>query len=402
MASIWTAPNGKRYARAYAGKTESGKTRNLSVPIPENATEQEVGDLKDLVSKRADFCRGRNVDFTVRGVLLAYIEDLRGANKAESGVTSFVSYVRCYIPSYLGELDVEDAAPHQFSNLYNKLKKEGGKDKRPISANTIRQFHDFMSRAFKSYQAQGLIRANPLDGVKRPLRQSYEATPLNEYDFQQFVDHLLKKVEVSERDSRYVAYLFDLNTGARRGELSGFEIRDFQPSQKRIRVARSIVQVKHPVTGKKIWDKEPKSDTSIRWISLDDDTCQMLEIHIKAQRKRLAEKGIRQTGKTALFANSKGELWKPSYLTDRFREIKKELKLDPAIKLKSLRHTHATYLIMNGVDIKTVSERLGHYDVSVTLKIYAHVMPGRDALAAKTTGEVLNNLSTFRKVATDE
>ena len=46
------------------------------------------------------------------------------------------------------------------------------------------------------------------------------------------------------------------------------------------------------------------------------------------------------------------------------------------------RHTHATWLLTHGVDLKTVSERLGHADEATTLRIYAHVLPGRDAYAA--------------------
>ena len=51
-------------------------------------------------------------------------------------------------------------------------------------------------------------------------------------------------------------------------------------------------------------------------------------------------------------------------------------------RFHGLRHTHATWCLMNGVDLKTLSERLGHADEATTLRIYAHVLPGRDAFAA--------------------
>jgi integrase len=47
-----------------------------------------------------------------------------------------------------------------------------------------------------------------------------------------------------------------------------------------------------------------------------------------------------------------------------------------------LRHTHATILLRDGVPVKVVSERLGHASVTITLQIYAHVMPGMQAAAA--------------------
>ena len=54
----------------------------------------------------------------------------------------------------------------------------------------------------------------------------------------------------------------------------------------------------------------------------------------------------------------------------------------PAIRLHDLRHTHATILLRDRENVKVVSERLGHASVTVTLGIYAHVMPGDQRQAA--------------------
>ncbi|MFC4118506.1 tyrosine-type recombinase/integrase [Nonomuraea zeae] len=47
-----------------------------------------------------------------------------------------------------------------------------------------------------------------------------------------------------------------------------------------------------------------------------------------------------------------------------------------------LRHTHATILIAGGKPLKMVAERLGHADPAITLRVYAHVMPGNQREAA--------------------
>jgi integrase len=56
----------------------------------------------------------------------------------------------------------------------------------------------------------------------------------------------------------------------------------------------------------------------------------------------------------------------------------------PHIRLHDLRHTHATQLLIQGVNVKVVSERLGHASVAITLDIYAHTLPTmqEDAVAA--------------------
>ena len=54
----------------------------------------------------------------------------------------------------------------------------------------------------------------------------------------------------------------------------------------------------------------------------------------------------------------------------------------PAIRLHDLRHTHATLMLQCGEQVKVVSERLGHASVTVTLSVYAHVLPGDQRAAA--------------------
>jgi integrase len=59
------------------------------------------------------------------------------------------------------------------------------------------------------------------------------------------------------------------------------------------------------------------------------------------------------------------------------------------IRLHDLRHTHATLLLAAGIPVKVVSERLGHASATITLGIYAHVMPAMQAQAAATFGALM-------------
>jgi integrase len=61
----------------------------------------------------------------------------------------------------------------------------------------------------------------------------------------------------------------------------------------------------------------------------------------------------------------------------------------PRIRLHDLRHTHATLLLKEGVPPKVVSERLGHSSVAFTMQVYQHVLPGMQADAAATFGELV-------------
>jgi integrase len=62
----------------------------------------------------------------------------------------------------------------------------------------------------------------------------------------------------------------------------------------------------------------------------------------------------------------------------------------PRIRLHDLRHTHATHLLASGVNVKVLSERLGHASVAFTLDVYGHVMPGQQASAAAAAAALVD------------
>ena len=76
-----------------------------------------------------------------------------------------------------------------------------------------------------------------------------------------------------------------------------------------------------------------------------------------------------------------GSAVNPQVLTRRFRAIVRETGL-PTIRLHDLRHSYATAALASGLRVDVLSKRLGHANVGVTLKVYAHVLPGDDEAAA--------------------
>ena len=83
---------------------------------------------------------------------------------------------------------------------------------------------------------------------------------------------------------------------------------------------------------------------------------------------------------------------RPSDVSKAFLAVCRKLKLPRGTTFHSLRHTHASWLLASGCDIKTLSERLGHASVATTLNIYSHLMPGRDETAALAFAEVASSL----------
>jgi integrase len=83
-----------------------------------------------------------------------------------------------------------------------------------------------------------------------------------------------------------------------------------------------------------------------------------------------------------VFPNAIGGLMSPKHFVERnFKKALAKAGL-PDIRFHDLRHTAATILLSHGVNIKVVSEMLGHADVAITLRTYAHVIPHMQQVAA--------------------
>lgn len=83
-----------------------------------------------------------------------------------------------------------------------------------------------------------------------------------------------------------------------------------------------------------------------------------------------------------MFSTKGGHALSPRHVGRAFKNLAAAADLAPDTHIHQLRHTHATLLLAEGVPVKVVSERLGHSSISVTLRVYSHVLPGMQAQAA--------------------
>ena len=121
--------------------------------------------------------------------------------------------------------------------------------------------------------------------------------------------------------------------------------------------------------------KPPKTKRGKRPIGFTADAVAMLREHRKRQIELRLQLG--QGGQPVLvFTPVAGELLSPDNLTLRARKL-------PLVSFHSLRHTHASVLLNAGVDVLTVSRRLGHRKASTTLDVYGHTIEGADKAATK-------------------
>ena len=92
-----------------------------------------------------------------------------------------------------------------------------------------------------------------------------------------------------------------------------------------------------------------------------------------------------------VFANIAGNPVDTSNFTKRvFKRMLGQANLDRGFSFHDLRHTHATLLLKQGVNIKVISERLGHSTVTMTLDTYSHLMPDMQETAVKALEGIFN------------
>ena len=174
-----------------------------------------------------------------------------------------------------------------------------------------------------------------------------------------------------------------LITGARRREILGLKWSAVDFAGNRIHICNNILY--SPDVG--IYEDTPKTATSNRWITLPDETMQLLRKYQVWQNTERLRLGEYYQNRNYLFAQDNGGPMHPDSVTDWMNKFSKRHDL-PHINPHAFRHTMASMLYFNGVDSVSISKRLGHAQVSTTANIYAHVMEAADRKNADILADV--------------
>ena len=177
-----------------------------------------------------------------------------------------------------------------------------------------------------------------------------------------------------------------LATGLRRGEACGLKWSDINWRKRTIHVQRGVVKLSHQES----ITKDPKTTSGDRMVYLSKEMCQLL----KAWRKECEWDRQQTANETVdeddyLFRQPNGKPMCPSTFTYRFKLILKANNLPLDLNVHSLRHTNASLLIAQGVDVRTVASLLGHAQASTTLDIYAHAFDKNKRKAQEKLGKAI-------------
>lgn len=336
---------------------------------------------------------GMHASMNLVEVLSRYIDRLEANRKSPNTIKTYRSLLKCYVAPNVGSIDVDELKPYMVDGLYNVVLMQASRKGGTIAPSTVIKLHWFLSGAYRYFVREGICEYNPMLSVTKPEADMADAVAFGEGEFAAISQALASAIcepaesreAIFKRNAMFAAYLA-LWTGERCGEVLANSRADAQLFRKIMHVGNTIVEK----PGSLVRKPKPKSGRS-RNISIFEDVCRNIERHYAWQKSYLIGARQRDT-RLMVCCTADGGIMRPSTVSSDFTALLGALGLPRGTSFHTLRHTHATWLLLQGVDLKTIAERLGHASEATTLSLYAHVMPGRDEAAARAFADAAERM----------
>ena len=360
-------------------KTVHGTKKDAEVELAKFVTEVQNGLIID----------GKSLKFSEFTEI--WKRDYGSKELAPSTYKRYCRMLETRLLPYFGHFYINKIKPTDIMKFYDLLKKDtqlvrkqgnnGEKTKKPLSGKTILEHHRLLRAMLHKAVYWQLIVANPAERVqppkaRKPKRKSYD-------DEQTKI--LLENLELlSSEDTKYkVAIILTVFTGVRLGELMGLEWQDVDFKNGIISINRSSQYL----ADMGVFTKVPKTESSIREIAIPEFIISLLEEYKLWYEEQKSIYGELWTDSDRLFVQADGKPMHPSTISKWFVKYVGQIGL-PVINFHGLRHTNASLLVAQNIDIAVISARLGHAQISTTLDFYVHPLLSHNRKA----GYALENL----------
>lgn len=248
-----------------------------------------------------------------------------------------------------------------------------------LASGTIAQHHRLISDIMETAVRWGLVLDNPCRRVTPPRTAHKRRVALSSEETLELFQCLSGAPEKYKTAVTVLLY-----SGLRKGELCGLKWDDISFENGVLTVNRTLSY--YPRKG--LFEDEPKTENGKRAIKLPKPALAALREHRKRQTEERLAVGDRWNDTGFIFTKWDGTPMHPDSLYQWFTKFVRQNGLPP-VTLHSLRHTNASLLIANKIDIATVSKRLGHADTSITARVYTHAIKEADAVAADALENIL-------------
>ena len=266
----------------------------------------------------------------------------------------YEAFITLHINPILGNISINEITSNMLQDfILQKLENGNLKTNKPLSVNTVFGIVSVLKQAFKLALTLDLIPKDPTVAIKLPQQQEKEIQALTRDEQKRIEEYCLKQTK-----NNYIGIIICLYTGIRLGELLALTWDDIDFEKKFLYIKKTAYKIKINGKNQMVIDK-PKTKKSNRIIPLPDKLLNLLQ----------------------LSKNKSNSDYVLSTKTNNMVDIRSYQRTFESILNKCgikhynfhcLRHTFATRALELGMDIKTLSEILGHTNVAITLNRYAH------------------------------
>lgn len=342
-------------------------------------TEREARRIEAQI--KSALAEGRYMEpakVTLAEYLSQWLESYAKANVRPTTYAMYEMLIRVHIAPVLGSIPLAKLRPLDIQKFYASELSRG------LAPKSVKHIHEVLRVALRTAIRWGLIQQSPVDSVEPPRVPDKPPTIWTQEQCTNFLT-------VAAEHRLFAAFFLALTTGLRRGELLGLMWQDVNFEHAYITIQRALVPTRE---GLRL--QELKTASSRRLVALPEVTVRVLQKHWhnQMQERKLFAEMYEDHG--LVFCTEQGKPIHPRNFKRTFDGLIAKAGV-PRIRIHDLRHTHATLLLAAGIHPKVVAERLGHAEVTTTLKVYSHVLPSLQYEAANAierafAGDMVKNM----------
>lgn len=338
-----------------------------------NGTKKDAIKLRDELNRQTaggvDFELGRQ---TFREFALDRLAKRKRSGELAPGTLHIEASRLNVLFGYIGDTELRKLTAKTLSDVLDAAHAERG-----WNGTTWAEYFGFLKAILGDAERLGAIDRNPMNRLSRPHASKPDRRALNAEELRRLMREL-DRCENAAADrgtpaafvkrAKLVGVRIIAYTGMRRGEVLGLQWRDLDAERRTVSVNRQMTQ-KDGITA-------PKTLSSTRTVTIPRALVQSLELWRFAQQVAAESAGIVEPGGelpetvpivcSGAFSHTSnityGDWWRSWADAHGF----------PGLRLHELRHSVASVLVADGIDVASVADRLGHSDATTTLRIYTH------------------------------
>lgn len=327
-----------------------------------------------------EYAESENVGYspTVEEYIKDWLYNVKANTLKPSSFDRKEEVINYQIIPYIGSISVQALSTDDIQNMVNELKKR-------YSYSTVKKAYECINACLRYAVKKRDLPYNAAESVSIPSNMQRSDSDIHFFTEDETRLILQESVRCCKNGNRAYRigeiFIFLLNTGLRIGEALALEWDNIDFEKQLATVRNNVVYVKDRTGSDKSYRciKQPSTKTK--------NGSRIVPLNAEAARALISLKGL--NGSTPyVFATKNGKRIHPRNVDRTFRAILQRCNI-PCTGVHSLRHTFASRLFAKGVDVKTVSELLGHSDVGITYDTYIHLIQEQRVVAVNVIENVL-------------